>query len=287
MGLALAEGFAPARALLERAEALSGVPLARELERMGPAVARDTAVLQPCLLAVGLGALAWLAARGARPAWAAGHSLGDLAAWAAAGGAPYERAVELARARGVAMARAARAHPGGMLALTDADEDDARRVAAAAGAWVAAHNGPREWVLSGDARALRAASRGRPAAELPVAGAWHSDWMADAAREFGAALAGLACEDGATSAAWVSCVSARAEPTRAGAAGLLAEALVRPVRWVETLRELAARGATRFVIAGPGRALRASVRRVLGEGVCVLLADDAGSTEAALRALAG
>lgn len=286
MGLSIAAACGRARELLDRASACTGVSLAREIERMGPAL-RRTDVLQPALVAVGLGVASWFDEHAVRPSWTAGHSLGDLTAWAAAGGTSYECAVDLAHVRGDAMASVARAHPGAMIALTDIESDAVHALvdnatSRAEDVWIAAHNGPREWVLTGDAVALRRVTAGLPATKLAVSGAWHSAWMQPAADAFATALAMQpTCTARAT---WLSCATATAVRPE-DAAQTLSQALVRPVRWVETLHALADLGARHFVIAGPGRALRASVRRTLGADVSVLLVDDVVSADAARRAI--
>src|SRR4029077_5815445 len=75
-----------------------------------------TEIAQPALIAVCLGIAEELEARGERPDLVAGHSLGELAAAAVAGCVPAATAIDLAVERGLAMAEAARAHPGAMAA---------------------------------------------------------------------------------------------------------------------------------------------------------------------------
>jgi malonyl CoA-acyl carrier protein transacylase len=196
------------------------------------------------------------------PVAAAGHSLGELAALVAAGAIDAEEALELVVLRGTLMAQA---RDGSMLALLGARDDEAEALAAEHGVVVANLNAPGQHVLAGDADrldALAAVARGRGlrALELGVTGAFHSAAMAPFVGPFAEAL---------RAAAWreprfpvVSCATARpfADP-----AAELATALVRPVRWVDTMRALRALGADEFVDAGPGRVLAKLVPRIFKE----------------------
>lgn len=284
MGLALAEEFPAARALLQLAGEEAQVDAFRLLRRGGPDLQR-TAVLQPLLTAVSLGVALALRQAGHAPDAVAGHSLGEIAAWSAAGGVPPEDAVRLAGARGRCMQEAARTRSGAMLAIL-ADEsalDEARRAAAAVGTVdLAAHNAPEEWVLTGTRSALEAAARVAPSKWLDVSGPWHSRLMAGAETALAIALARvprppLRCE------LWCNRTgrpaASDALPT------LIAEQLTHPVRWAETLAGLAGPH-TRFVTVGPGRVLRGLLRKNLGDGPIVLTTEhpeDLQRTVTALR----
>ncbi|MBX3271104.1 MAG: ACP S-malonyltransferase [Sandaracinaceae bacterium] len=255
MGVALAEAFAPARALLDAAGADVVDALAR-----GRALTR-TADLQPALVAVGLGASEALRAAGVAPAVVLGHSLGELAAWSASGAIAPADAVRLARARGEAMEEAARARPGGMLALSSSSlalVGAASKRPRGGELSIAAHNAAgREWALAGDAAALRAAEAQAGGRRLPVAGPWHAPSMAGAAGAFTRALSAL--EPAPPCAVLVA--NATGEPAAPrDVARLLVRQLTRPVRWARSMRTLARLGVTDLVVCGPGKALRLFAR---------------------------
>jgi [acyl-carrier-protein] S-malonyltransferase len=202
-----------------------------------------------------------------RPAgeYMAGHSLGELAALVAAGALAERDGLELVALRGALMQRAGElAGDGGMLALlgTGASER-AGELAAAHGLSVANDNSPQQVVLSGARAALpRAAEAARELGlrglELPVSGAFHSPMMASAVPDFERALARTAIRQ--PRATVISAVTARPfDDVRAR----LAQALVSPVRWRETLLELHARGVERLVETGPGRVLTGLAKRTL------------------------
>ena len=195
------------------------------------------------------------------PDAAAGHSLGELAALAAAGVLALDDALELVVLRGRLMAEAD--DRGSMLALVGADAEEAARIATEASLTVANDNARGQIVLAGDrehfdrAEAL-AGELGRRAIRLPVAGAFHSPSMAPAVAPFRAALDEVELAEPRFTV--FSCASARPfEDVREELAG----ALIRPVRWRETFTAMHAAGATRFIEVGPGKVLAKLAKRIV------------------------
>ncbi|HTE62691.1 MAG TPA: ACP S-malonyltransferase [Solirubrobacteraceae bacterium] len=200
-----------------------------------------------------------------QPGAAAGHSLGELAALAAAGVLTVDAALELVVLRGRLMAEAdAR---GSMIALVGADAEEAAEVADAAGLTVANDNAPGQIVLAGDRdkfdRAEAVASElGKRTIRLPVAGAFHSPSMAPAVAPFRAALDEVELDEPRFTV--FSCASARpfTDPRDE-----LARALIRPVRWRETFTALhdagARAGGVRFIEVGPGKVLARLAKRIV------------------------
>jgi [acyl-carrier-protein] S-malonyltransferase len=202
-----------------------------------------------------------------RPAgdYMAGHSLGELAALVAAGALSERDGLDLVVLRGALMQRAGElAGDGGMLALIGKGAaEHAEELAGAHGLAVANDNSPQQVVLSGPRAALPAAAAaarglGLRALELPVTGAFHSPMMASALLEFRAALARVQLREPAVTV-FSAVTAAPFDDTRAQ----LAEALVSPVRWRETLLALHERGVQRFVEVGPGRVLTGLAKRTL------------------------
>ncbi|MGA5299658.1 SDR family NAD(P)-dependent oxidoreductase [Nucisporomicrobium flavum] len=167
--------------LLDEVPAAYADPLPVATPPAGPV---GTAVAQPAILRATLAGLRWLDALGVEADEAVGHSLGELAALVWAGTLDEDEAYGLARTRGAAMAQADPVS-GGMAAL-EATEDDLTPLLAGTDVVVAADNGPRRLVVSGDRAQLRrvldrAAAAGIRAGLLPVAHAFHSPAMAGAA----------------------------------------------------------------------------------------------------------
>jgi len=190
------------------------------------------------------------------PIAVAGHSLGELTALAAAGVLDEHEALRLVVLRGALMAESGEASGGGtMLAVMGADPAHAAELAGRHGVSVANDNAPGQIVLSGAPDALKAARKdaeaeGLRAIPLDVSGAFHSPQMGAAAHPFAEALADV--ELGPEEIPVISCASV--QPFR-DVRMELAAALIRPVRWRETMIALVSRGASTFIDAGPGAVL--------------------------------
>jgi [acyl-carrier-protein] S-malonyltransferase len=236
--------------LLERVTELVGEdPFAR--------VQENTRYAQPAIFCA---SLAGWDALGLSPSAAAGHSLGELSALAAAGVLKRDDALELVVLRGRLMGEA---HNGSMLALVGATLEDAQAIADEGGVIVANDNAPGQVVLSGSLEDLDkteavAQERGTRVIRLDVAGAFHSPAMETSVAPFRAALDAVEVSEPAFPV--FSCASAapftdvRAE---------LANALTSPVRWRETVTAMHEAGAPSFVEVGPGKVLARMGKRIL------------------------
>lgn len=198
------------------------------------------------------------------PLAAAGHSLGEYAALTAAGAIDFDDAVRLVDARASAMADAAAREDGGMVAMLKGERDDVCELAAELGLSLANDNAPGQIVLSGRADAIaqaveRADSIGCRARRLDVGGAFHSPLMAPAADALREALQATAVREPA-----FPVLSNGSTRPFADIRAELAENLLKPVRWRETLLELQSMGATDFFECGPGSVLKGLVKRTLG-----------------------
>ncbi len=296
MGLAVARRFGESAAVLEAAE--RAVPGLMRLLAEGPeAELVRTSNTQPALLAASLALWAAWRLYAPAPACAAGHSLGEYSALAAAGALPAEQAVWLVRERGRCMEQAMPAGQGGMGAVMGLEEGEVTRLCqevadqlgGSAAAVVAANfNAPGQVVVSGLVAALREVeARVRQAGgryvPLAVSGPFHSPWMEEAARQFAAALERIPFLPPAFPV--YSNVTARPhEPSADSIRRHLRAQLTSPVRWADAVRAMGEAGVTHFVELGPGKVLSGLVRRILPPAV-TLNVSDPDSLEAALARL--
>ncbi len=214
------------------------------------------------------------------PSAAAGHSLGEYTALAAAGACGFLDGLRLVSARGKAMAAAADAEPSGMAALLGADPATAEALAAAARAgggrlWVANLNAPGQVVVAGSAADIAWASEHgkehgvRRVVPLKVAGAFHTPFMAPAVPEFSAVVA----EQHFAAPQFPVWGNTDARPIGDDVAGVLARQLVSPVRFADALEAMAADGIEAFVHVGPGDVTAGMARRTVPD-IDVFVVDD-------------
>jgi len=279
MGYELYEQHEEARVRFETADDLLDVDLLTLMFGLDSSIEnpeeelKQTEITQPALYTHSLAAMAVLEARGMHPDMAAGHSLGEYSALAAAGALSFEDGLRVVRRRGELMAEAGERRPGAMAAVMGADDEDVESACVAATeegdgvVQTANYNAPGQVVISGDEAAVERATarvKGR-AIPLPVSGAFHSPLMEYAREGLGEVLEAVSIDA-------PSCpvyLNVTAEPTtnpdeiRRG----LVQQLLSPVRWAQSLRRMEADGAQRFLEVGAGDVLRGLVRRTLGKDV--------------------
>ncbi|WP_227011314.1 ACP S-malonyltransferase [Alkalilimnicola sp. S0819] len=239
------ELFAAFPELIARADEILGYSL-RELCLQGPMERLSlTSFTQPALFVVN--ALAWLrhVEQAGLPDYLLGHSVSEYVALFGAGVVDFDTGLRLVQKRGELMARA---QGGAMAAVLGLDEAQVRAVLQGQGlegVYAANINTPRQIVISGERAAVERAEALFTAAGasyfkvLPVSGAFHTPFMADARTEFEAFLGGI--EFAAPQIPVISNVTARPhQPARIRER--MAEQITAPVRWAESIRYLLALG---------------------------------------------
>ena len=293
MGRDLAEAFPGAAALFQRADAQLGYSLSG-IAWDGPETAlTETRHCQPALYVHGLACMEALRSLAGPFAFhaAAGLSLGEFTAHAAAGTFGFETGLRLVSERGRFMQEACEATAGGMAAMIGGEEEAVVQLAAECGVDVANFNCPGQLVLSGEkegvARAVALAKeRGiRMAKPLNVAGAYHSRLMQSAAHQLSGVLAGV---EFARPGAVVYCnVDAAPVSEAAGIRETLERQVTGSVRWTQTLERLVDdEGCELFLELGPGGVLAGLLGRTRKGAQCVSVSD-AASVAAAAELLRG
>jgi [acyl-carrier-protein] S-malonyltransferase len=235
----------------------------------------------------------WLAEGGARPAFVAGHSLGEYSALVAAGSIGLADAVKLVERRGQLMQEAVPAGQGGMAAILGLDDADvlAACAEAAQGEVVSAvnFNSPGQVVIAGAKAAVERAielckAKGaKRAMPLPVSVPSHCALMKPAAERFAESVEAIAWQ--APQIALVQNVSASVVTDLDTLKRDLLAQLYMPVRWVESIQALAANGATQLVECGPGKVL-AGLNKRCADGVVTYNLNTPDAFAAARAALA-
>jgi [acyl-carrier-protein] S-malonyltransferase len=252
----------------------------------GPAEELNSTVnTQPIMLTAGICAWrAWRGLGGPEPALLAGHSLGEYTALVAANAISFSDCLPLVRLRGQAMQEAAPQGTGAMAAILGLDDEAVSAACAEAAQGDVCEavnfNYPGQVVIAGHAaavgRAIEAAkARGaKHAIALRVSAPFHSSLMAPAARRLREVLVGIAVNPPGIPV--IHNVDAKSRQDAEGIRNALVMQADHPVRWVDCVREIAARGATHVFECGPGKVLSPLVRRIAGGLQGVALADRTG-----------
>ena len=275
MGVDLRARSPRAQALFALADRVTDLPIVQLCEAGPLERLTATEIAQPAVVATSLAALAVLREElggNLDVAAVAGHSVGELAAYAAAGALDDEAVLRLVHVRAQAMADACAKVDGTMAAVLNLDEAPLRsaceQASDASGTVELGNlNAPGQLVISGERAAVERAGEAAKAAgarrvlPLNVGGPFHSVYMRPAADALQAALRSVDLREARVPVV----VNVSAEPVTA-AADLAAELAVQvysPVRWADSLLRLADLGVDRFVEVGPGQVLAGLVKRTL------------------------
>ena len=239
---------------------------------------------QPVMLTAGVACYrAWIAETQRAPSVVAGHSLGEYAALVAAGSLTLADALPLVRFRAQAMQEAVPVGVGAMAAILGMDAQAVRvgcaEVAAATGEAVEAvnFNDPKQTVIAGtkagvekacEALKAKGAKRALP---LPVSAPFHSSLMKPAAERLRDRLS--ATPFAAPRIDVVNNIDVAVETDPAAIRDALYRQAFGPVRWVETVQAIRARGVTHIIECGPGKVLAGMVKRIDADAVAATLLD--------------
>jgi len=266
MGREIAEAIPEAMAVLEAGSAASGLDLVHLCFEAPLEELVETEVQQPALVATSLAVLAAVRTRGIEPDVVVGHSVGEFAALAAVSAMTVDEAIALVRERGLAMAEAARKHPGSMAAILGLEDEIVEKLCRQIlGVWPANYNCPGQVVVSGETPAVdecctaATGAGARRAVKLKVSGAFHSPLVAKAAERLRPAVDKIRFQE--PTAPFMSTVTARVESAH-GLGTLLIDQLTAPVKFTQAATELIRSGVQTFVEVGPGDVLSGLVKRI-------------------------
>jgi [acyl-carrier-protein] S-malonyltransferase len=275
--------------LAEASEALS-FDIATMI-REGPKDLLDlTTNTQPVMLTAAIACYrAWLAETGWQPAGVAGHSLGEYSALVAAGSLTLADALPLVRFRAQAMQDAVPVGVGAMAAIlgleAEAVVDACVEVATQTGQAVEAanFNDPKQTVIAGSKAGVDAAcellkSRGaKRALLLAVSAPFHSSLMRPAAERLKERLATVSFS--APRIALVNNIDVAVQTDVQAIRDALYRQAFGPVRWVETVHALRARGLNHLIECGPGKVLTGLCKRIDADLVSATLLDPTSMTD--------
>jgi len=250
-----------------------------------------TANTQPVMLTAGVACYrAWLAETELAPSAVAGHSLGEYTALVAAGALQLRDALPLVRFRAQAMQEAVPVGAGGMAAILGLDADAVRagcaQAAEASGEVVEAvnFNDPKQTVIAGSkagvdkACELLKAQGAKRALPLPVSAPFHSRLMKPAAERLKERLA--ATPFAALAIPLVNNVDVNVASDAVAIRDALYRQAFGPVRWVEVVQAIRARGVTHVVECGPGKVLAGMIKRIDAEALTATIFDPASLADA-------
>jgi [acyl-carrier-protein] S-malonyltransferase len=299
MGADFRRRSAAARAIYQQADLATGRDLTAVVDQGPLQTLTDTRYAQPAVVATSLAALEALreatASLGlAPPAFCAGHSVGELAAAAAAGAIDVQTALHLVARRADLMAEICDRVEGTMAAVLGLERDDLEELcllaSAATGERVelANLNAPDQLVVSGHRSAVQWLVREGPThgarrvIPLTVGGPFHSSYMRSAVAAFGEELRQARILPAQVPIVLNQTAVPSTDPDQLRRE--LAEQIAAPVRWSDGLRYMTRAGCRLFVEVGPGQVLAGLARRTVPE-VEVLGVQDQASLERAVTAL--
>lgn len=287
MGKSLFDNCDAARKLYEEAESIRPGTMKQSFEGTDDEL-KMTCNTQPCMYLVEMAACLALEEAGITSSHVAGFSLGEIAALSYAGAYSAKEGFEIVTKRGALMHEAAGKADTAMSAIVKIDAD---AVTEAVKGFEKLHavnyNCPGQTVISGlkesvDAFAQKATEMGGKAIPLAVSAAFHSPFMADAAKAFGEYLTerDIKAPEKAVYANYTAKVYGN------DVAEYLENQMKCPVRWQETVENMIADGVTDFIEVGAGKTLCGLIKKI-SKDAKVYSVQDAESLEATVLAIKG
>ncbi|MGD9563725.1 MAG: ACP S-malonyltransferase [Pyrinomonadaceae bacterium] len=282
MGKDLFDNFALAREVFEEADDALGFSLSEMCFTGDEADLQLTANTQPAILTASVAAYRAMESEGfAKPVFVAGHSLGEYSALVAAGVLEFADAVRTVRKRGTYMQEAVPVGVGAMAAILGSDvnavEEGCAEAAEGQVCSPANINSATQIVIAGNAEAVDRACEilknkgAKRAIKLNVSAPFHCALMMPAQDRLAEDLNALSYADFVFPI--FHNVDAAANTASTAVAGKLTEQVSSPVRWLQTIENMAADGVERFIEVGPGQVLTGLVRQIKKDAVFANVGD--------------
>ena len=267
MGKDLYDSKPAAKKLFDQANEILGFDIVKIMFEGTAEQLKETKVTQPAIFIHSVAAA--LSADSFKPDMVAGHSLGEFSALVANGALSYEDGLKLVSKRATAMQRACEINPSTMAAILGLDDDVVANICASITDEIvvaANYNCPGQLVISGSNKGIEIACEKLKAAgakralPLQVGGAFHSPLMSPAKEELAGAI-------NSTNFKTPVCpvyqnVNANPATDVAIIKQNLIDQLTAPVRWTQTVKNMAANGAKVFIECGPGKVLQGLVKKI-------------------------
>lgn len=289
MGKDLYDTYPAAKAMMDAADAALGYSLTDIMFNGPDAELTRTCNCQPALYLHGLALYEILRSEvEIEPVAAAGLSLGEFTAHAAAGTFSMEDGLKIVQKRGAFMEEACQAAPSTMAAMIGGNDEAVQALAAECDIDVANFNCPGQTVVSGSVEGVDKAVAGAKAAgfklakKLNVAGAYHSRFMKSAQEKL---LPELAAANMQMPACPVYCnYEARPVTGTDDVRAMLGAQVCGSVRWAASMQDLVAKGHTLFIEMGPGKTLAGMMGRISKEATVISI-EDVPTLQAAIETL--
>ena len=287
----LAENYSVVKSTFDEASQVLGYDL-WTLVQEGPAEELNkTWQTQPALLAASVAIYrVWQSINGPQPEFMAGHSLGEYSALVCAGVIDFKDAIKLVELRGKLMQEAVPSGTGAMFAIIGLDNDSIRKACeqAAQGQVVAPvnFNSPGQVVIAGNKEAVERAGAlckeagAKRALPLAVSVPSHCALMKPAADKLATTLNNMTFN--APQFAVINNVDVKVESSADNIKAALIAQLYSPVRWTETVEEMAKQGVTLLVEMGPGKVLTGLTKRIV-DSLSACAVNDKASLDVAIE----
>ncbi|MFA5769236.1 MAG: ACP S-malonyltransferase [Bacteroidales bacterium] len=272
MGKDLYDTDPQAKKLFEQADRILGFSLSGIMFEGSAEELKQTKVTQPAIFLHSVAAAFFGA--DVKPDMVAGHSLGEFSALTVAGALSFEDGLRLVSARAQAMQAACEEEPSSMAAILNLDDDKVEEICASVSASTgivipANYNCPGQIVISGKVEAVEEACRlmkeagAKRAVILPVGGAFHSPFMENARKSLEEAIERAHMVRPVCPVYQNVDALPHTEPDEIKIN--LKKQLTSPVKWTQTVRNMAADGAKNFTEFGPGTVLTNMIKKIVPE----------------------